>query len=88
MKRITVDGLDLVPDFTGGKPEYVDEAGREWITPDTLAQRFRALCDQTGMTCGALAAFAGVSQQTLSNYRSGVTCCPRAVWRLVESRKM
>ena len=88
MKRRNFDGMDYVEDFTGGKPEHVDAEGRAWITPDTLAQRFRDLCDQTGMTCGALATFAGVSQQTLSNYRSGVTCCPRAVWRLVESRKM
>ncbi|MBR0422939.1 MAG: helix-turn-helix domain-containing protein [Clostridia bacterium] len=88
MKRRNFDGMDYVEDFTGGKPEYTDAEGRAWITPDTLAQRFRDLCAATGMTGKALAEYTGVTAVTLSGYRTGKSPVPRSVWRLVETRKL
>ena len=87
MKRKIINGEVYVENFTGG-PADVMEAGKGWIRTSTLAERFRELCEATGMTCGALATYCGVSAHTMSNYRSGETCCPRSVWQLVKSRRL
>ena len=87
MKRKTINGEIYVEDFTGGPAEAV-EAGKGWIRPATLAERFRALCAATGMTGKALAEYTCVTAVTLSGYRTGKSPVPRSVWRLVETRKL
>lgn len=82
-----IGGETYVENFTGGPAEAV-EAGKGWIRTSTLAERFRALCDATGMTGKALAVYAGVTPDTICNYRHGRAPVPRSVWRLVESRKL
>ena len=87
MKRKIINGEVFVENFTGGTAEAVED-GVEWIRPATLAERFRALCDATGMTGKALAVYVGVTPDTICNYRHGRAPVPRSVWRLVESRKL
>ena len=88
MKRKTIDGTTYVEDFTGGPAELTDETGKMWIRPETLAARFKALCAATGMTVKALSEYTGVSTVTFCSYRAGKTACPRAVWKMVEGRKI
>ena len=88
MKRTIINGTTYVEDFTGGPADFADETGRPWIRPETLAARFRALCAQTGMTGKALAEYTGVSTVTFCSYRAGKTSCPRAIWKMVEGRKI
>lgn len=87
MKRKIIDGVTYVEDFTGGPSEAVD-AGKNWITPATLAERFRAICKASGLTSEAIADIAGVTPNTICNYRRGRAPVPRSVWRLVEARKL
>lgn len=54
------------------------------ITPED----FKALCKSTGMTQKALAAYCGKTSKTFSNYVTGKTPVPLAIWRLVEERKI
>ena len=87
MKRKTISGEIYVEDFTGGPAEAV-EAGKGYIRPATLAERFRALCKASGLTSEAIADLAGVTPNTICNYRRGRAPVPRSVWRLVEARKL
>ena len=87
MKRKIINGEVYVENFTGGPAEAVGD-GEEWIRPATLAERFRDLCDATGMTGKALSVYAGVTEDTICNYRRGRSPVSRSVWRLVESRKL
>lgn len=49
---------------------------------------FKDLCKSTGMTQKALAEFCGVTPKTFSNYTTGKSPVPVAVWKLVETRKI
>lgn len=49
---------------------------------------FKALCKSTGMTQKALAEYCGKTPKTFSNYVTGKSPVPIAIWRMVEERKL
>lgn len=83
-----LDKVELVPNFTWQESDFTDPEGNNWIIADRLAQLFGELCDSTGMTQKALAEYCGKTSKTFSNYATGKTPVPLAIWRLVEERKL
>ena len=84
----SLDKVELVPNPTWERDDYTDESGGHWIIATRLTFLFGELCDSTGMTRKALAAYCGKTPQTFCNYLNGKTPVPVSVWRLVEQRKL
>ena len=84
----SLGSVELVPNYTWEQSDFTDPEGNNWIAADRLAQLFGELCESTGMTQKALAAYCGKTPKTFSNYVTGKSPVPLAIWRLVEERKL
>lgn len=83
-----LEKVELVPNHTWEQSDFTDPDGNNWIASDRLTQLFGELCESTGMTQKALAAYCGKTPKTFSNYVTGKSPVPLAIWRLVEERKL
>lgn len=84
----SLGSVELVPNYTWEQSDFTDPEGNNWIIADRLAQLFGELCDSTGMTRKALAAYCGKTSKTFSNYVTGKSPVPMAIWKLVEQRRL
>ena len=84
----SLGSVELVPNYTWEQSDFTDTEGNNWIASDRLAQLFGELCDSTGMTQKALAEYCGKTPKTFSNYVTGKSPVPIAIWKLVEQRRV
>lgn len=84
----SIEAVELVPNPTWEQDDYTDEEGGHWIRADRLAFLFDELCKSTGMTQKALAEYCGKTPKTFSNYVTGKSPVPMAIWKLVEQRRL